>query len=243
LIAKGFFAAERSRFALLLVATGMGWGLTQPLGKIAVSTGHGHFGLIFWQLAVCAIILGLLVLAQGKPLPITRKGLQFGLVVAVLGTLVPGVTFYISIARLPSGVMSILISMVPLLAFPIALALGMDRFSRRRILGLMLGLGAVALIALPGTSLPERAMVAFLPLALIGPLFYAMEGNYVARKGTAGLDAVQAMLIASVIGGMIALPLAVGSGQFISPLRAFGTAEWALVASSCIHALAYVGYV
>ncbi|MFN4170500.1 MAG: DMT family transporter [Pseudorhodobacter sp.] len=243
MIAQGFFAGERGRFALVLIATGMGWGLTQPLGKLAVSTGHGHFGLIFWQLAICTLLLGLLATAQGKRLPVTRQGLQFGLVVAILGTIVPNTTFYLSIARLPSGVMSILISMVPLLAFPMALALGMDRFSRRRAMGLTLGLLAVALIALPGESLPDPAMAAFIPLALIGPLFYAMEGNYVAMKGTAGLDAVQAMLLASVIGMGIALPLAVGSGQFISPFRSYGPAEGALVASACVHALAYVGYV
>lgn len=234
---------ERGVFALILVATGLGWGLTQPLGKLAISTGHGHFGLIFWQLAICSLVLGMLALAQGKRLPVTRRGLQFGLVVAILGTIIPNTTFYLSIARLPSGVMSILISMVPLLAFPMALALGMDRFSRRRMIGLTLGLVAVALIALPGQSLPDPAMAAFLPLALIGPLFYAMEGNYVALKGTAGLDAVQAMLIASVIGLVIALPLAIGSGQFISPFRSYGPAEAALIASAVIHALAYVGYV
>ncbi|MBL4915871.1 DMT family transporter [Tabrizicola sp. DMG-N-6] len=228
---------------MVLLVTGFGWGLTQPLGKIAVSTGHGHFGLIFWHTVVCTVVLGFLALAQGRPLPITRAGLKFALVVAVLGTIVPNTTFYLSIARLPSGVMSILISMVPLLSFPMALALGMDRFSARRVIGLLLGLGAVALIALPGTSLPDPAMVAFLPLALIAPLFYAMEGNYVALKGTAGLDAVQAMFLASVIGMVISLPLALGSGQFISPVRSYGLAEAALIGSAAIHALAYVGYV
>ena len=36
----------------LLVLLGIGWGVTQPLAKIAVSDGYRHFGLVFWQLAI-----------------------------------------------------------------------------------------------------------------------------------------------------------------------------------------------
>ena len=35
------------RMVCLLVAIGVGWGATQPLGKIATMTGHQPFGLIF----------------------------------------------------------------------------------------------------------------------------------------------------------------------------------------------------
>jgi len=164
-------------------------------------------------------------------------------VIALIGTLIPNSTFYLSVAHLPGGVMSILISTVPLLSLPLALALGMDRFDALRLLGLCCGVLGVALIALPQTSLPSPDMVAWLPVALIGPLFYAMEGNYVAKWGTAGLDAVQAMFWASSVGALMALPLTLWSGQWISPLPPYGVPELALIASSCVHALVYAGYV
>jgi drug/metabolite transporter (DMT)-like permease len=234
---------QRLGFGVALVVMGAGWGLTQPLGKMAVSSGYQHFGLIFWQLVVGVLALGAVALVRRKPLPLTADGLRFALVIAVIGTIIPNSFFYYSVARLPSGIMSILISLVPLLAFPMALALGMDRFSLTRLAGLLCGLLGVALIALPAASLPSPAMVAFLPMALIGPLFYAAESNYVARFGMAGLDAVQAMLLASAVGAVIALPLALASGQFIDPLVPWGRAEWALVASSTLHAVVYAGYV
>jgi len=234
---------QRLGFGVALVVMGAGWGLTQPLGKMAVSSGYQHFGLIFWQLVVGVLALGAVALVRRKPLPLTADGLRFALVIAVIGTIIPNSFFYYSVARLPSGIMSILISLVPLLAFPMALALGMDRFSLTRLAGLFCGLLGVALIALPAASLPSPAMVAFLPMALIGPLFYAAESNYVARFGMAGLDAVQAMLLASAVGAVIALPLALASGQFIDPLVPWGRAEWALVASSTLHAVVYAGYV
>lgn len=49
---------EGLRNVAVLVALGLGWGSTQPLGKIATTTGHGPFGLIFWQLVVCVLVLG-----------------------------------------------------------------------------------------------------------------------------------------------------------------------------------------
>jgi drug/metabolite transporter (DMT)-like permease len=86
-------------------------------------------------------------------------------------------------------------------------------------------------------------MAVWLPVAMVGPLFYALEGNYVAKWGTAGLDAVQAMFWASTVGAVIALPLTLWSGQWISPRPPYGVPELALIASSCVHALVYASYV
>jgi drug/metabolite transporter (DMT)-like permease len=234
---------ERRLFGGTLLGLGLGWGATQPLGKLAVSSGHGAFGLIFWQLVICTLMLGALSLARGKGLVWRYDAWRFAALVAVLGTLVPNATFYISVARLPAGIMSILISAVPMLSFPIAMALGMDRFSWLRLLGLALGLGGVALIAAPGAGVHAAGMVAFIPLAMVGPLFYAIEANYVAKTGTAGMDAVQAMFMASLAGVILCLPITLLSGQWLDPFAGFGVPEQALVLSSVIHGLCYAGYV
>jgi drug/metabolite transporter (DMT)-like permease len=226
----------------VLLWLGIGWGSTQPLGKIATESGTGALGLTFWQAVVCTVVLGAISLVRGRGLVLTHRALTFYGVVAVLGTLLPGLTFYTSIERLPSGIMSIIISTIPLMAFPMALALGMDRFERMRLLGLLLGLAAVALIALPETSLPDPAMLAFLPLALCGPLLYAMEATFVARFGMADMDAVQAMFGVSVVAVVLTLPLMLATGQFHVPWPV-GRAEAALIGSSALHGLLYATYV
>ena len=235
--------SERRLFVGTLCVLGLGWGITQPLGKIATSTGHQPFGLIFWQLVICSVVLGAVSLPRGKGLVFRRDALQFYVVVALLGTLIPNYTFYASVRHLPAGIMSILISTIPLIAFPLALVLGIDRFSVLRLFGLLLGVAGVGMIALPDGSLPAAGMAAYLPLAMLGPLFYATEATYVAKWGTAGLDPVQAMFGASVVGAVLCLPVALASGQFIDPTGAWGRAEWALIASSSIHALVYAAYV
>jgi len=230
-------------YAAILVGAGVAWGATQPLSKVAVSTGHQPLGLIFWQLVIAVVLLALYNTARRRPLPLHRGALVTYLVIALTGTLLPNSMSYLAVVHLPAGIMSIAIATVPMVAFPIALALGSDRFSWARLAGLGLGLAGVALIALPSSSLPEPGMVGWLGIALLPSLLYAIEGNYVARFGTAGCGPVQALLGASLVGAILALPLALASGQWIDPRQDIGQAELALITSSAIHAGAYVAYV
>lgn len=236
---KGTFVDGRWFLVLVLVILGVGWGSTQSLGKIATSTGHQPFGLIFWQLVVGVIVLGVISAIRRKGLVLTGGALRFYVVIAFIGTIIPNATFYAAVVHLPAGVMSILISTVPLIAFPMALVLGIDRFSGLRAAGLGLGILGVALIAGPGG---ETVSLWWLAVAMVGPLFYAIEANWVAHNGTAGMDAVQAMFGVSLVGAVIVAPLALGTGQWANPLP-FGRPEAALVISSVVHAVVYASYV
>ena len=230
---------ERVFLIALLVAMGAGWGLTMPLAKIAVSEGYRQFGLIFWQVVISAVLLGAIVALRGKGLPLGRAQLRMYLVIALLGTVLPNTASYQAAIYLPAGVIAILLSAVPMFAFPIALLMANDRFSRVRLGGLVCGLLGVVLLVGPEASLPERAMVMFIPLALVAPVFYGLESNFVARYGTAGLDPLQLLCGASVVAAAIALPLALASGQWIDPRPPYGAPDWALILSSAIHAVVY----
>lgn len=235
----------RERIILLsfLVLLGAGWGITQPLSKIAVSTGHGHFGLIFWQLVIGALLMGIVLILRRERLPRSAATLRVFVIIALVGTIIPNSASYKAVAHIPAGVMSVLLSLVPLAAFPMALGLGLERFSFRRFGGLLLGLAGVGLLVLPEASLPEPGMLKWVAVAMIAAVCYAFEGNYVARWGIAGMNPMQVMFGASLVGAVLSLPLALGSGQFIDPLQPWDAAEWALVSSSLVHAVTYTGYV
>ena len=235
--------SDRLRFTLILIAMGAGWGLTLPLSKITVTAGYQPLGLVFWQLMIGAVFLGITQFRRLKTMALGRSSWVVWLAIACLGTIIPNAASYRAMVHLPAGVMSIVISTIPLMAFPIALALGGDRFSYRRLLGLVLGLIGVALIALPGASLPDRAMIAFLPIALIAPLCYALEGNWVARFGTASLDPIQVLFGASALGAIITLPLALSTGQLFVPQAPFILADATLLCAALIHVIVYSIYV
>ncbi|MCH2163977.1 MAG: DMT family transporter [Marinovum sp.] len=233
---------SRGLFGILLIM-GLGWALTIPFAKIAVSEGYGHFGLIFWQLVLAGGVLGGVMFVRGGRLSLAPRHLKVYAVIACLGTIFPNSVSYQAAVHLPAGIMAITISSVPLMAFPIALILGMDRFDWRRLAGLCAGFVAVCLIVLPDTSLPDPALIGWVFFALIGPSFYAMEGNYVAKWGTEGLDPIATLTGASVLGAITVLPLALGTGQFIDPLQPWGLPNYAHLAGSLIHAVVYTLYV
>lgn len=235
----------RDRLVLsgILLVLGAGWGLSVPLSRIAVSTGHLPFGLLFWQLLIGSVLLGGLLATRRRPFPLGWATLRVFVVIACLGTILPNSFSYRATAHLPAGIMAIIIATVPMFAFPVALALGQDRFALRRLVGLCLGLLGVGLIAAPEASLPDPAMLAWIPVALIAPLCYGLEGNVVARWGLSGLDPVQALFGASVLGAIVMAPAALATGQFIDPRAGMGAPEWALVASALIHASVYAAYV
>ena len=222
---------------------GASWGLTLPLTKIAVSTGHQPFGLVFWQLVIVILVLFCVTRARGKPVVLGRKYMRLFVMVAMFGALLPDVFFYTAAVGLPAGVLSIILASVPLFSLVIALSLGIDKFSWKRLLGLTFGMTGIFLLVGPDTSLPAGTAIVYVLLALLAPLFYATEGNLVALWGTQGLDSVQTLLGASIVGLVLVSPVTLASGQWIDPLAGFGAPEAALVVGAIIHGLVYAGYV
>ena len=177
-----------------------------------------------------------------KRLPIRRPYLWLYLLLALIGTIIPNTAGYQAAVWLPSGVLSLLLSIVPMFAFPIALAMGLDRFSIRRMGGLASGLAGVLVLVVPGSDLSGSLPAFWIFVALIAGLCYALEGNIVAKWGILDLDAFQVLQGASVTGALIILPVAIATGQFIDPTPPLDAAQMALLASSVVHVLVYSGY-
>lgn len=234
---------ERWGLVGVLILLGAGWGATQPMSKIAVSEGYRNFGLIFWQFVVGALLLGTINFVRRRPLPLGWKQLRLYAIIALIGTILPNAASYEAARFLQAGVLSIIISMVPMFAFPIALLMGTDHFDWKRLAGLVVGLIGVSLLIVPEASLPDRAIAAFIPLAMIAPVCYGLEGNIVAKWGTYGCGSIQVLLGASLVGIVLTAPIAVLSGTWIPPHTDLTRPDIALILSAAIHALAYAGYV
>ena len=227
----------------VLILLGAGWGASIPLTKIAVSTGHQEFGLIFWQLAIMSILLSAVVVLRGIRVRIGPPSLRLFAIIALVGTVLPNTASYTAAVHLPAAFMAILIATVAMWAFPIAIAMGQDRFSWKRLSGLGLGFAAVILLVAPSASFPDRSVLWFVPIALIAPFFYGIEGNYISKFGTLHHGPIETLLGASVMGWIVVTPAAVMTGQGFNPLANFDAAEMALFANSLIHAVVYTSYV
>jgi drug/metabolite transporter (DMT)-like permease len=228
---------------LALAILGCAWGLTTPLLRIAVSTGHPPLGLLLWQQVFMVAILGLVMLVGRVRLPDPRPHLDLFVAVALLGSVLPGYFAFLTAAELPAGVRAIILAIVPMFALPIALIAGFERPKAGRLVGVLLGAVAIALIVQPGAGLPAGVGLGLVLLALISPLSYGCEANYLAWRGSRGLHPLQMMIGASVAGAILSLPLVVATGQSVDLLRPWGAPEWALLAAAVLNAGAYTGYV
>lgn len=234
---------NRLTAASVLAAIGVAWGMTIPLTKIAVSTGYQPFGLIFWQLVFSAVALGGISVARRARPPLHRRALVYFLVIGLIGTILPNGFSFLAIAQLPAGVIAIIIASVPMFVLVIANGFRIEHFSLVRSAGVVLGAAAVAILVLPETSLPEPGKRIFILVALAAPFCYAVEANYVAVRTPPGIDPVMTLLGASVIGIVIAGPMAAATGTWINLFMPWRAPEWALLFSSLCHVVAYTGYI
>jgi drug/metabolite transporter (DMT)-like permease len=221
---------------------GATWGVTPVLVKVAVSTGNHPFGLIVWTNLVGVIMSGVVTFARGRDLPISVPHLKLYLGVALLGAVIPSLLNFTAAAHLPAGIMSILIALVPMFAMPIALVMGFEKPSPVRFLGALCGAIAIVLIVGPDTGLPVASKVGFVFIALGASLCYGGEGNFLTWFGMRGLDPVQILLGASLVGLIIALPLAGVTNSFI-PLDNMGVPELAIILASVISWGTYATYI
>lgn len=226
-----------------LVVIGAAWGLTTPLIKTATQAGHGALGIALWQAMLNILVLGGILALSGRlrRLPLDAPSLRLYLVFGVLGMALPQWASFTGTTHLPAGVMSIVISLVPVFALPLALVLRSERFSARRLTGVLLGALAIVLLAAPGGSLAGSAMGYWVLVGALAPFFYAIEGAYVAASPARAADPLQVLWAGSVVAFCVLVPLVTAFGGLHLP--APGWAEGAIVLAGLLSMGAFAGYI
>lgn len=227
---------------LVLGLVGLGWGSSQLIGKIAVSTGHPALGIAFWQTLIGAALLLGYARMRGSRLPLTRRHLLFYAVCGFLGTALPHTLSYVAVRHLPVGVHAMVVSLVPMTTFLIAAVVGAERAVARRLFGLSLGAVALALLIGPEASLPDPAQAVWVLVSATVALSYALENVFIAEarpEGCGPLTTLTGLTCAAVC--MIA-PAVLVTGSFV-PLMPFGQTEAAMVALAPLQLGPYLGLI
>ncbi len=234
--------ARKRFYYLVLLAMGASWGITPVFMKIAVSTGYKPLGIILWGLVISVVLSGISIRARGKALLGRRAHIPLYIGISLIGAVLPNYASYVGVSHLPAGVMAIITALVPIFAMPIAIFLGHERPSAVRIAGALCGLLAIVLIAAPATSLPAPGLAVYVLIAMLAPLFYGGEGNFMLWYGARGLDSMQILFGAGLVGILLVAPVTLATGQFINPLVPWGPAEWSIVATAVVSWGTYATY-
>jgi len=228
----------------VLLVIGAAWGLSAPLIKLAVIAGHRPATIIFCQAAVASVVLGLALALTGRlrGMRWSPPHLRLYAVVGLFGMVLPSWASYSATQYLPAGVISIVISLVPVFALPMALALGTERFVLRRVLGVMAGAGAMALLIGPEASLPDPAVWAWVLVAALSPFCYAVEGAAVYGTPLREVSPFQMLWAGYLISVVASVPLVLMDRAPLVPQALLDPAVLAFVLAGLLGIGAYAGY-
>jgi drug/metabolite transporter (DMT)-like permease len=224
---------------LMVFTIGVTWGVTFSLARIAAEAGAHPIGLAFWQAAGGGLVL-LPVCLYRKALPqINWQNIRRFMVIALAGTAVPGTLLFYAASRVPSGILAITVSLIPMLTYVFALILGIDKYATKRFIGIVLGFGAILLLSLPESSLPDPGMVKWMLLALLASVFYTIENIYVDISIPQGTDLIALLMGGLFVAALILAPVAYSQAAFVALQYPFTEVEWAIIAMAFVSSTAY----
>ena len=230
----------------MLFLIGFAFGLTFVLNRIATTNGIPFFAYVFWQAAIGALIL-LIICTAARSLPsLSSPYLKKYLVTGTLNVSLPICILSFVAPKVPAGVLSLGLMLIPTMIYALALTLGMDRFSWVRLIGIALGFAGVLLVVLPSASLPSPDLTGWVLLGLLAPVCYAFGAIIMSSMGPAAartLPLACGLLWASVRFGTDDVPGCTRQRQLVVfwwPVRCSGLGSYLCRYQSSCNLCSYV---
>ena len=226
-----------------LLVMGTAWGLSFSLGKIAVENGAKPFGVAQFQAMFAGIILLFITAIRRKSIQHMKDKLGFIFCVAMLGAAIPSVLFYYAAPHVPAGVLSITVALIPLMTYGFSIPLKLETFSVVRVAGLVFGVIAICLIALPENSLPDPAALPWILIACISALCYAVENIILGFKSALTVGPMRLAMGMNLMAAVALLPITILTDSFFSPSFPPQNVDYAVIGLGLITVVAYTMFV
>lgn len=224
----------------LLFAASVPYGACFSMNRFAAEDGIPFLPYVFLYTAFGTVLL-LAACALFRQWPrLTRNHIMVYLSIGSFGLAIPYCIFMIAATRLPAGIVSIGLTLSPLLTYIWAMLLGMDRFNLVRVGGILAGIAAVLLILIPEASLPEEGMGAWVLFVLLGPLSFSLASigaAFFQPKEARPLEIATGVMIAGTI--MLA-PVVAAVGDWWFFPNGLNIGGWAVLISAAVNAYFFV---
>lgn len=186
---------------ICLLVGGALLGISTNVAKYAGEIGLSPLAFLFWSIAGAATILLVIALLRHELPPLNKRSFEYYFISALVSVAGSNLLFFSAIPHVGAGFVALIISLPPLLTYPGALALGMERFQTVRALGVAAALAGAGVLAARKFSAPY-ASVFWILIALCGPVLLAIGNLYRTLrwpKGASPNALAPGMLIAAVV--------------------------------------------
>ena len=155
------------------------WGSGYSLAKYAMTHAVPPLGYSFWQSAGPAFLLLLCCFWRNEKALWLPKYWGYYVVCGCIGIAIPNTNMYFIAAKLPAGLLAVLVNTVPLMVYPLARMCKLERQDIFRLIAIAIGTLGLIFIINPSVHSPWSA---FIILALLSPLSFALCAIYIAAK-------------------------------------------------------------
>lgn len=224
----------------MLFLIGIAFALTFVFNRVAITNGIPLIPYVAWQALGGALVLLFICAVHGEFPQLTAQSLRLYFITGLFNICIPVLVLSFVAPKVPSGILSLGLMLIPLMIYALALALGMDQFRAVRLVGILAGLVGVLFVVLPQASLPSRNMAGWVLLGLLAPLCYALGAILMAKMPVAQPKSLllAAGLLAAAGVVMLTVMLLTRTWWFFE--GAFATGHWATVAAMVNQAAIFV---
>lgn len=203
---------------LLLIAAAI-FGAIFPVNRFAAEAGWQPLSFAFQQ----ALFAGLALVLVGLPLGI-RPGTTMSHLSAniAIGGLVIGLPMGLLVAaasHLDASVVTLVLCLSPIITLVIGSFLGIERFSRNMLIGMLLGIAGIAVIVVPQSAVLREGTWGWFVLSLGAPVMFATANNlarYMRPPATHSLAMASGTLLGAAAVALIVM-LMFGENMILPP--------------------------
>ena len=222
----------------LLFLTGVLYGLSYSLTGVGIAGGIPFTSFVLLMGMGGAAVALLLALGQGRPPPLSLRHVSSYAIAGISGFGVPYLTVgYVSGQGVPAGIISMLVALSPILTYAGAVAFRLERVWWLRVLGFAIGVVGVALLVVPETSLPSRALVPWILLTLLLPIGYTTTSLATALLRPPATDSLHFAFGFFFFGSLPILAVAAATDGWWWFDERMEPADWALITAVFVQTL------
>ena len=224
----------------MLFLIGFAFALTFVFNRLATTNGIPFLAYVFWQALEGSLILLAACIISGHLPTFSAQDLKIYFITGILNVSLPICILSFVAPKVPTGILSLGLMLIPTMIYGLALSLGMDRFTWIRSVGIGLGFAGVLLVILPSASLPSPDLTGWVLIGLLAPVCYALGAIVMGSMGprsAKSLPLACGLLLASAV-TMVLVMLTSGNWWFFS--GEFTIGHWALIAAGINQAAIFV---